>query len=454
MPRDSGGNYTLPAGNPVTAGTIIEDTWANDTMSDIATQLNNVFTRDGLLGPSDQFPIIAGTAAAPGLAFAADLDVGLFRPATNALAVSTAGVERLRIAADGQVNVVEKLVAEGDLEVQGDIVLTNGYKAVDGSAAAPSFSFASDTNTGIYRVGADSLGISTNGVVRATVSNTGLSVSGDLSVSGTFAPGTFSPTNLVTSIATGNLLTLGTTSYLSNENVDPADITIAAGSCNNTSNTGGSVNISAGYGGLGGGSINVYTADNALANGNSGSLSIYTGDSEDLTGSISIATGDGNDEASGDITLQVGSVSAAGARSGDIVIKTKADGSTYPEQTGKIELTNGVYATIKIQNNGVSLAKTGATLSVSGAGTGATVTGSRSRMGVICGTTPTATITVTDSIDLVGAGKSFYYYNANVAAPRPIYGGTTGASSTFVLVFPVAPSASDVLQVFCLDAAG
>jgi microcystin-dependent protein len=47
MPRDSQGLYTLPAGNPVTPGTLIEAEWANPTMGDIAQALTNSLPRDG-----------------------------------------------------------------------------------------------------------------------------------------------------------------------------------------------------------------------------------------------------------------------------------------------------------------------------------------------------------------------------------------------------------------------
>lgn len=65
MPRDSSGNYTLPIGNPVVDGTVISTDWANPTMNDIAVQLNNVLTRDGLLGytvPNPVLPDFANTA--------------------------------------------------------------------------------------------------------------------------------------------------------------------------------------------------------------------------------------------------------------------------------------------------------------------------------------------------------------------------------------------------------
>lgn len=80
MPRDGSGVYTLPAGNPVVTNTLIQSSWANPTMSDIAVQLNNVVTRDGLLGPTGQFKLADGTVAAPGIAFNSEPGLGVFRP--------------------------------------------------------------------------------------------------------------------------------------------------------------------------------------------------------------------------------------------------------------------------------------------------------------------------------------------------------------------------------------
>jgi hypothetical protein len=83
MPRDGSGVYTLPAGNPVVTNTVIASTWANGTMSDIAAQLNNVFTRDGTLGPTGPFKLMDGTIAAPGLAWNSEPGLGLFRPTAS-----------------------------------------------------------------------------------------------------------------------------------------------------------------------------------------------------------------------------------------------------------------------------------------------------------------------------------------------------------------------------------
>ena len=93
MPRDISGNYTLPAGNPVVNGTIIDVLWANPTMADIATQLNNVVTRDGVLGMLAPLYLFgtttSGTALAPALSFTADTSTGIYRPSFNVLAISS-----------------------------------------------------------------------------------------------------------------------------------------------------------------------------------------------------------------------------------------------------------------------------------------------------------------------------------------------------------------------------
>jgi hypothetical protein len=47
MSRNGSGVYNLPAGNPVVTGTTISSTWANNTLTDIATALSNSISADG-----------------------------------------------------------------------------------------------------------------------------------------------------------------------------------------------------------------------------------------------------------------------------------------------------------------------------------------------------------------------------------------------------------------------
>lgn len=46
----------------------------------------------------------------------------------------------------------------------------------DGTAGAPSLSFSADPDVGLYRAGTNSIGLSTNGTVRATVDSTGITL--------------------------------------------------------------------------------------------------------------------------------------------------------------------------------------------------------------------------------------------------------------------------------------
>jgi hypothetical protein len=59
------------------------------------------------------------------------------------------------------------------LDRQGRGSMTQPLKLPDGTAALPALTFANDTNTGIYRIGNDSIGFVTGAALRATLSATG-----------------------------------------------------------------------------------------------------------------------------------------------------------------------------------------------------------------------------------------------------------------------------------------
>jgi hypothetical protein len=102
MPRDLSGNYTLPAGiNPVVTGTLIDTAWCNPTMADFAVQFNNVITRDGLLGATAPLKLVDGLVGAPGLAWAAETNTGLYRISAGNLGVSILGSKIGQFASTG-----------------------------------------------------------------------------------------------------------------------------------------------------------------------------------------------------------------------------------------------------------------------------------------------------------------------------------------------------------------
>ena len=77
MSRAAGGTYTLPAGNPVVTGTVISSTWANTTLSDLATAMTDSLSRSGLGGMTAPLLGSDGTQALPAYSFTSEPSSGL-----------------------------------------------------------------------------------------------------------------------------------------------------------------------------------------------------------------------------------------------------------------------------------------------------------------------------------------------------------------------------------------
>lgn len=95
MPRNASGTYTLPSGNPVVAGTTIEASWANTTLSDVANELTNSLSRTGAGGMLAPFRLADGTVGAPGIAFLNETSSGLYRPSASNVSMSVSGVSAM-----------------------------------------------------------------------------------------------------------------------------------------------------------------------------------------------------------------------------------------------------------------------------------------------------------------------------------------------------------------------
>jgi len=111
-----------------------------------------------------------------------------------------------------------------------DGVLNLGYGAVGG----PSYSFYGDTDTGLYRSAANSIGFASNGANTATLSTTGLAVvgtltvGGDVSVSKTVTAGATTGAQTINKTAgTVNFAAAATTLVVTNSLVSTSSIIIA-----------------------------------------------------------------------------------------------------------------------------------------------------------------------------------------------------------------------------------
>ena len=226
MPRSGSGAYTLPAGNPVVAGTTIEANWANTTLNDVATELTGSLARSGAGGMTGPLRLDVGSSGVPALAFSAETTTGLYRAGTNDVrfAVATVDVQQWTAsgtAITGTASVSSNVTVGGTLAVTGTTTLTgaatltanptlsagtangvlylNGGKvATSGSALTFDGTNVSTTGTasatkliptggtatgnGMYLPAANTLGFSTNGVL-----NMSLDASGNLGV-GTASP--------------------------------------------------------------------------------------------------------------------------------------------------------------------------------------------------------------------------------------------------------------------------
>ena len=155
MPRDISGVYTLPAGNPVVNGTVIESAWANNTLSDIATQLNDVITRGGALGPTAPMKFADGTVALPSITFGSQPNLGIYRKTNDNLAVVTGGQSLAEFTA-ASLNVRTNLATDGNLTVAGKVT---GDIAVDPAASPTAHYTFAGTGRGTNGLGYDSTDI-------------------------------------------------------------------------------------------------------------------------------------------------------------------------------------------------------------------------------------------------------------------------------------------------------
>ena len=112
-----------------------------------------------------------GTAAAPSIAFINELSTGVFRASTNVLGFAVGGTSRATMTNTG-------------ITVAGTITPTGSVHAASGSVGNPSLAFNSDQDTGLFRIGADNIGVAAGGAKVLDIATTGLGVTGTLSVSG------------------------------------------------------------------------------------------------------------------------------------------------------------------------------------------------------------------------------------------------------------------------------
>lgn len=128
MPRDSNGNYTLPAGNPVTTLSVISSTWANTTMSDLSTALTGSLDRSGQGAMLAGLKLFDGAIGAPGLTWGTETTAGIYRAAAGDFRFAVSGVDVFRFFTGGAFGLFN-----------------------NGSVGNPAITWVAETNSGFYR---------------------------------------------------------------------------------------------------------------------------------------------------------------------------------------------------------------------------------------------------------------------------------------------------------------
>lgn len=122
----------------VTTGGVLRSTWSTT-------------------GITNTIPIVnpLGAVGAPSYTFSADTNTGIYSPGADQVGIATNGVLR---------------------STWSTTAITNTIPIVNplGAVGTPSYTFVADTNTGIYSPGADQVGVTTGGVLRSTWSTTGI----------------------------------------------------------------------------------------------------------------------------------------------------------------------------------------------------------------------------------------------------------------------------------------
>jgi hypothetical protein len=169
------GNVLFPDGNATTPGlNFVSDTntgiyrIGNDNIG-ISTGGTKRFDISSTATSSTlPFRGPAGSASAPAYSFTADSNSGMYSVTDNTIGFSTNGTLRASMSSSGLISSVPIYVPQG-------------------TAAAPSITFTTDTDTGIYKSGTDSIGISTGGTqkvdITPSVLSTTLIISGKLAAS-------------------------------------------------------------------------------------------------------------------------------------------------------------------------------------------------------------------------------------------------------------------------------
>lgn len=121
MARDGSGTYSVP--NTFLPNTVMSATAVNQNFTDAGTAITGSLPRDGQAAMTGQFKAIAGSAAAPGIAFGVDTNTGFRRASEDDIRIVTGGVDRFYIDSTGKAFVLFGMNIAGDIGLTAPVVI-------------------------------------------------------------------------------------------------------------------------------------------------------------------------------------------------------------------------------------------------------------------------------------------------------------------------------------------
>lgn len=468
MAWNGSGTYVLSATYyPEVNGTVIDAARYNGLMSDLATGVNNALAKNGENAATANIPMggfkFTGLAAGSAAGNSVRMEqVFIQSTGTVALAASTSNIETPlsgNVLLDGtgitvtafaagsaagvlrlvRFNGVNTLTHASTFSLPGSVNITtasgdcawvestasgwafrsyarNSGTALyqqwsDGTVSAPGASFSSDTNTGFYRIGADSFGVAAGGVNIATLSNAGITITG-----GTVGNDITISTTAGSAAATGDIVI----STGAGTNVASGDITIQTGDMNASSGEAGDITIACGAGVGSSSTAGDITITAGSHGGDDGGNVIITGGESSSSGASDFG---------GDVRIYAGRNSAEPLQQGEIILgRDTSDAILYLDKYAHwTHATTGYVPTL-----------------TSGGGTGGTITGTDNGFRVTLGTSPGTSVVVTFDLAYDSAPMAFVNYGASNIAVRCV---TT--TTTCTITFASTPANGATVDVIC-----
>ncbi len=264
--------------------------------------------------------------------------------------------------------------AQLDAIQQGTVDVARIELSASGTAAAPVITWDGDTDTGIYRIGANNVGVSAGGTLILDVRTTGVVVTGTLSATTAISS--------TTTLAAGTSFNVGTDQTFTKEldhSISVSTTTTAAtvggkitilGGTGATSGAGGAVVLTGGTGGATaasvGGAITITSGVSGAGGGASGAISAKSGIGTTATGTADYGSGAASAGTSGNVTLSSGTGTTA---TGTVIVST----SNATTTAGALTISTGTAATtgglIRIDTGAISAGTSAAIQATTGTGT-------------------------------------------------------------------------------------